>query len=124
MREQRPHNPDLGGEIARRQLVAWLAPKWINPDAGETVVDEYVRSYVHGGGVAARIRQAKELVHGRTISAVVGTVFGPDNASFTAHQGPSRFITCIVSPVSSSAAYVEPPNSDTSRETYGPSTPL
>ena len=64
MREQCPYNLDLGKEIyVRRQLVTWFASKWINPDTGETVADEYVRSYVHDSGVAARILQVKDLIH-------------------------------------------------------------
>ena len=64
MRDRCPYNLDLGSEVyVRRQLVTWFASKWINPDTGETVVDEYVRAHVHDIGIAARILQVKELIH-------------------------------------------------------------
>lgn len=64
MRDRCPYNLDLDNDVyVRRQLVTWFASKWINPDTGETVVDEFVKEHVHDCSVAARILQVKELIH-------------------------------------------------------------
>lgn len=64
VRGQCPYNLDLDNDIyVRRQLVTWFASKWINPDTGATVVDEFVGARVHDSGVASRILGLKDLIH-------------------------------------------------------------
>ena len=63
-RDRCPYNLDFGDRICeRRQLVAWFAAKWTNPDTGATVVDEFVEAYVRDGGTASRILRLKDAVY-------------------------------------------------------------
>lgn len=63
IRDQCPYDLDLGHDIyVRRQLVTWFASKWINPDTGVTVVDEFVGAHVHDKSVASRILGLKGLI--------------------------------------------------------------
>ncbi len=63
-RDRCPYDMDLDNDIyARRQLVTWFASKWINPDTGVTVVDEFVGAHVHDKKVASRILGLKDLIH-------------------------------------------------------------
>ena len=64
IRDQCPYNLDLDNDIyVRRQLVTWFASKWINPDTGATVVDEFVRAHVRDKKAASRMLGLKDLIH-------------------------------------------------------------
>ena len=64
VRDRCPYNLDLDNDIyVRRQLVTWFASKWINPDTGATIVDEFVKSHVRDKKAASRILGLKDLIH-------------------------------------------------------------
>lgn len=64
VRDRCPYDLDLDNDIyVRRQLVTWFASKWINPDTGATVVDEFVRGHVRDKKAASRILGLKDLIH-------------------------------------------------------------
>lgn len=63
-RDRCPYNLDFGDRICeRRQVVAWFAAKWKNPDTSATVVDEFVEAYVRDGGTASRMLRLKDAIY-------------------------------------------------------------
>ncbi len=64
VRDRCPYDLDLDNDVyVRRQLVTWFASKWINPDTGATVVDEFVGDHVRDRKAASRILGLKDLIH-------------------------------------------------------------